>query len=69
MTSPPTHTLSALFAPLSSLRGVDPKLLPLLARLLRMPGKAPRVILEATHENVLQYAPLSALKRYALDLN
>ena len=32
-------------------------------------GKAPRVILEATHENVLKYAPLSALKRYALDLN
>jgi uncharacterized protein (DUF2237 family) len=32
-------------------------------------GKAPQVILEATHENVLQYAPLSALKRYALDLN
>jgi len=32
-------------------------------------GKAPRVILEATHENVLQFAPLSALKRYADDLN
>jgi len=32
-------------------------------------GKAPRVILEATHEQVLQYVPLSALKRYALDLN
>ncbi len=32
-------------------------------------GKAPRVILEATHENVLNYAPLSALKRHALDLN
>ena len=32
-------------------------------------GKAPRVILEATHENVLQFAPLSAPKRYALDLN
>jgi len=32
-------------------------------------GKAPRVVLEATHENVLQYAPLSALKRHALDLN
>ena len=32
-------------------------------------GKPPRVILEATHENVLKYAPLSALKRYALDLN
>ena len=32
-------------------------------------GKPPRVILEATHENVLEYVPLSALKRYALDLN
>ena len=30
---------------------------------------APRVVLEATHENVLKYAPLSALKRHALDLN
>lgn len=30
-------------------------------------GKAPRVVLEATHENVLRFAPLSALKRYALD--
>jgi hypothetical protein len=26
-------------------------------------------VLEATHENVLRYVPLSALKRYALDLN
>jgi len=26
-------------------------------------------VLEATHENVLKYTPLSALKRYALDLN
>jgi uncharacterized protein (DUF2237 family) len=32
-------------------------------------GKAPHVVLEATHENVLNYVPLSALKRYALDLN
>jgi uncharacterized protein (DUF2237 family) len=31
-------------------------------------GKAPRVVLEATHENVLQFVPLSALKRHALDL-
>ena len=31
-------------------------------------GRPPRVILEATHENVLNYVPLSALKRYALDL-
>jgi len=30
---------------------------------------APRVILGATHESVLDYVPLSALKRYALDLN
>jgi uncharacterized protein (DUF2237 family) len=33
-------------------------------------GSAPRVVLEATHENVLRgYVPLSALKRHALDLN
>ena len=32
-------------------------------------ASAPRVVLEATHENVLKYVPLSALKRYALDLN
>ena len=32
-------------------------------------GRAPRVVLEATHEEVLQYVPLSALKRHALDLN
>ena len=31
-------------------------------------GRAPRVVLEGTHENVLKYVPLSALKRYALDL-
>ena len=31
-------------------------------------GAAPRVILESTHESVLNYVPLSALKRYALDL-
>jgi len=30
-------------------------------------GKAPAVVLESTHANVLRYAPLSALKRYALD--
>lgn len=29
-------------------------------------GKAPAVVLEATHEKVLEYAPLSALKRYAI---
>jgi uncharacterized protein (DUF2237 family) len=32
-------------------------------------GHAPQVVLESTHENVLRYAPLSALKRHALDLN
>jgi uncharacterized protein (DUF2237 family) len=29
-------------------------------------GKAPPVVLEATHESVLQFAPLTALKRHAL---
>jgi uncharacterized protein (DUF2237 family) len=32
-------------------------------------GRAPQVVLEATHENVLEYVPLSALKRGALDLH
>src|SRR5215510_9252758 len=32
-------------------------------------GRAPRVVLEGTHENVLKYVPLSALKRHSLDLN
>ena len=32
-------------------------------------GMAPRVVLEATHEQVLKYAPLSALKRHAFDLH
>jgi uncharacterized protein (DUF2237 family) len=32
-------------------------------------GKPPAVVLEATHEHVLQLVPLSALKRHALDLN
>lgn len=32
-------------------------------------GKAPSVVLEATHEEVLKYAPLSALKRHALDMH
>jgi uncharacterized protein (DUF2237 family) len=31
-------------------------------------GRAPHVALESTHENVLRFVPLSALKRYALDL-
>ena len=31
--------------------------------------RAPRVVLEATHEKVLEHVPLSVLKRYALDLN
>lgn len=30
---------------------------------------APQVVLEATHENVLQYVPLDALKQHALDLH
>jgi uncharacterized protein (DUF2237 family) len=30
---------------------------------------APRVVLESTHEQVLKYAPLSALKRHAMDLH
>ena len=32
-------------------------------------GKAPRVVLEATNEKVLKFAPLSALKRHALDVH
>ncbi len=32
-------------------------------------GKAPRVVLEATNEKVLEFVPLEALKRYALDLH
>ena len=32
-------------------------------------GRAPRVVLEATHENVLKLVPLQALKRHALDLH
>ena len=31
-------------------------------------GKAPPVVLDATHENVLQFAPLTALKRHALNV-
>jgi len=31
-------------------------------------GKAPPVALEATHENVLRFAPLTALKRHALSV-
>ena len=31
-------------------------------------GRAPKVVLEATHENVLRFTPLTALKRHALDL-
>ena len=30
-------------------------------------GRAPKVVLEATHEQVLRYAPLSALRRHAFD--
>jgi uncharacterized protein (DUF2237 family) len=32
-------------------------------------GMAPRVVLEATHENVLQFVTLEALKSCALDLH
>ena len=32
-------------------------------------GKAPQVVLEATHESVLKRVPLQALKRHALELH
>ena len=32
-------------------------------------GRAPKVVLEATHANVLKLVPLQALKRHALDLH
>ncbi len=32
-------------------------------------GRAPKVVLEATHEDVLKLVPLRALKRHALDLH
>ena len=32
-------------------------------------GMAPQVVLEATHESVLKFVPLEALKLYALDLH
>ena len=32
-------------------------------------GRAPKVVLEATHENVLKLVPLQALKRHALDVH
>ena len=32
-------------------------------------GVAPRLVLTATHEAMLDYAPLSELKKYAIDLN
>jgi hypothetical protein len=32
-------------------------------------GMAPRVVLEATHEEVLKFAPLTALKRHAHDVH
>ena len=32
-------------------------------------GMAPQVVLEATHEQVLKFAPLSALKLHALDVH
>jgi ATP-dependent DNA helicase RecG len=60
MTSTNPYTLSALFAPASSLRGVGPKLLPLLARLLNMPGKVPRVI------DLLFHLPVAVIDRGTL---
>ena len=30
-------------------------------------GKAPKVVLEATHENVLQFVPLNVLRRHAYE--
>ena len=32
-------------------------------------GRAPKVVLEATHANVLKLVPLQALKRHALDVH
>ena len=32
-------------------------------------GKAPRLVLSATHEIMLEFAPLEELKKHALDLN
>ncbi len=32
-------------------------------------GAAPRIVLTATHESMLEYTTLAHLKRYALDLN
>lgn len=32
-------------------------------------GRAPRVVLAATHERVLEFVPLAALKEHALDLH
>ena len=32
-------------------------------------GMAPQVVLESTHESVLKFAPLAALKRHALDMH
>jgi hypothetical protein len=32
-------------------------------------GRAPQVVLSATHEVMLEYAPLAELKKFAIDLN
>jgi len=32
-------------------------------------GVAPQIVLAATHEGMLEYAPLAELKKYAIDLN
>lgn len=35
----------------------------------REAGVAPQLVLAATHESMLEYAPLEELKKYAVDLN
>ncbi len=61
MTSPMSTSLSALFAPLSVLKGVGPKMLPLLAKLLRpSDGKPPRVV------DLLFHMPTSVIDRGTL---
>lgn len=57
MTSLSSQTLSALFAPLSVLKGVGPKMLALLGRLLRTDGKPPRVV------DLLFHLPTQAIDR------
>ena len=63
-----TNRLRSRLTPGGSLDVVDVLRVQLDNLARKLPGD-PRVVLEATHENVLKYAPLSALKRHALDLN